>query len=240
VPIFKRKPPPPPPDAGPPPEEVTAEDFSVRITYAAKSSDGVRMAAGPNALAALPTIVAGMTGSDVEVVEPRGVEFADAAPDIERPSEALQWVSAHAGLSAISRHAVFILETTGAIDLEFDTLACGLLDGTLDTSGYPMFDAIVGGVAAHWDEATGDLVVRGVVGWGGRGVRGDRDRAASRLLGGIYTSILANQNVTAPTVDDQAVPAAGRGGVICPSCGFSSTTERAYYCPKCGMRLVRG
>ncbi len=36
--------------------------------------------------------------------------------------------------------------------------------------------AIVGGVASHWDESTGDMIVRGIVGWGGKGVRGDTDR----------------------------------------------------------------
>ena len=59
--------------------------------------------------------------------------------------------------------------------------------------GYPEYNAVVGGVASHWDEATGDMIVRGVVGWGGRGVRGDTDRIASRILGGLLTNILANQ-----------------------------------------------
>ena len=28
--------------------------------------------------------------------------------------------------------------------------------------------------------------------------------------------------------------------VVCPHCGFASAHERAFYCPKCGMRLLRG
>ena len=36
------------------------------------------------------------------------------------------------------------------------------------------------------------------------------------------------------------VPAAGRGGLGCAHCGFASAHERAFYCPKCGMRLLRG
>ena len=35
-------------------------------------------------------------------------------------------------------------------------------------------------------------------------------------------------------------PAAGRGGLVCAHCGFASAHDRAFYCPKCGMRLLRG
>ena len=36
------------------------------------------------------------------------------------------------------------------------------------------------------------------------------------------------------------MPAAGRGGLVCAHCGFASAHDRAFYCPKCGMRLLRG
>jgi hypothetical protein len=42
------------------------------------------------------------------------------------------------------------------------------------------------------------------------------------------------------TAVDRPVPAAGRGGLVCAHCGFASGHERAFYCPKCGMRLLRG
>ena len=42
------------------------------------------------------------------------------------------------------------------------------------------------------------------------------------------------------TAVDRPVPAAGRGGLVCAHCGFASAHERAFYCPKCGMRLLRG
>ena len=83
----------------------------------------------------------------------------------------------------MTRHALVVLESIDAIDLAFDTFVCALLDGEVDTSGYPEYNAVVGGVASHWDEATGDMIVRAVVGWGGKGVRGDTDRIGSRLLG---------------------------------------------------------
>ena len=152
----------------------------------------------------------------------------------------MQWLNAHHQLSPVTRHALVVLESIDAVDLAFDTFACGLLDGETDTSDYPEYNAVVGGVASHWDEATGDMIVRAVVGWGGRGVRGDTDRIASRILGGLLTNILANQFALGLTAVERPVPAAGRGGLVCAHCGFASGHERAFYCPKCGMRLLRG
>ena len=63
---------------------------------------------------------------------------------------------------------------------------------------------------------------------------------AAKLLAGILTNILANQNALGLTAIERPVPAAGRGGLVCAHCGFASAHERAFYCPKCGMRLLRG
>ncbi len=223
-----------------PPEEVVAQDFQLKLYYAGKSSEGVRMRVGPQAMHELSGMLAGIAQSDVELVEPLPLEYAQAVPQIVRPSQAMQWLNAHHDLSPITRHALVVLETIDAIDLAFDTFACALLDGETDTSGYPEYNAIIGGVAAHWDEATGDMIVRGVVGWGGRGVRGDTDRIGQRILGGILGNILANQYALGLTAVDRPVPAAGRGGLVCAHCGFASGHDRAFYCPKCGMRLLRG
>lgn len=222
------------------PEEAVAQEFQLKLIYGGKSTEGVRMRTGPRALAELPEVLAGLGKSDVEVVEPLPLEFAHAVPQIAHPSEAMQWLNAHHSLSPITRHALVVLESIDAIDLAFDTFACTLLDGELDTSGYPEYNAVIGGVASHWDEATGDMIVRGVVGWGGRGVRGDTDRIAQRILSGILTNILANQFALGLTAVDRPVPAAGRGGLVCAHCGFASGHGRAFYCPKCGMRLLRG
>jgi hypothetical protein len=222
------------------PEEVVAQDFQLKLYYAGKSTEGVRMRAGPKAMAELPRMLEGMTRHAVEVVDPLPLEFAQAVPVIARPSEAMQWLNAHHELSPVTRHALVVLESIDAVDLAFDTFVCSLLDGDTDTSGYPEYNAIVGGLASHWDEATGDMIVRGVVGWGGRGVRGDTDRMASRILSGILTNILASQYAMGLTAVDRPVPAAGRGGLVCAHCGFASGHERAFYCPKCGMRLLRG
>jgi hypothetical protein len=222
------------------PEEITAQEFSLKLYYSGKSSEGVRMKAGPNAMAELPSMLAGMAKSEIEVVEPLPIEFSGASPAIARPSEAMQWLNAHHMHSPVTRHALVVLETIDAIDLAFDTFVCALLDGEVDTSGYPEYNAVVGGVASHWDEATGDMIVRGVVGWGGRGVRGDTDRIGTRLLGGLLTNILASQYALGLTPIERPVPAAGRGGLVCAHCGFASAHQRAFYCPKCGMRLLRG
>jgi len=222
------------------PEEVVAQDFLLKLYYAGKTSEGVRMRTGPNAMVELPSMLVGLAKSEIEVVEPLPIEFSQATPTIARPSEAMQWLNAHHAHSPITRHALVVLESIDAVDLAFDTFICSLLDGEVDTSGYPEYNAVVGGVAAHWDEATGDMICRAVVGWGGRGVRGDTDRIGSKLLAGILTNILANQYAMGLTAVERPMPAAGRGGLVCAHCGFASAHERAFYCPKCGMRLLRG
>jgi hypothetical protein len=222
------------------PEEVVAQDFQLKLYYAGKTSEGVRMKAGQQSMSELPSMLVGLAKSEIEVVEPLPIEFSQATPTIARPSEAMQWLNAHHIHSPITRHALVVLESIDAVDLAFDTFVCSLLDGEIDTSGYPEYNAVVGGVAAHWDEATGDMVARAVVGWGGRGVRGDTDRIGNKLLAGILTNILANQFAVGLTAIERPVPAAGRGGLVCAHCGFASAHERAFYCPKCGMRLLRG
>jgi hypothetical protein len=222
------------------PEEVVAQEYQLKLYFAGKSSEGVRMKAGPNALAELPGMLVGLAHTEVEVVDPLPIEFSQATPAIARPSEAMQWLNAHHIHSPITRHALVVLESIDAVDLAFDTFVCTMLDGDVDTSGYPEYNAIVGGVAAHWDEATGDLICRAVVGWGGKGVRGDTDRIGAKLLAGILTNILASRFATGLTSIERPVPAAGRGGLVCAHCGFASAHERAFYCPKCGMRLLRG
>jgi hypothetical protein len=222
------------------PEEVVAQEYQLKLYYAGKTSEGVRMKAGPHAMAELPSMLHGLGKSEIEVVEPLPIEFSQATPVMARPSEAMQWLNAHHIHSPVTRHALVVLESIDAIDLAFDTFVCTLLDGEVDTSGYPDYSAIVGGVASHWDEATGDMIARAVVGWGGKGVRGDTDRIAAKLLSGILTNILANQYALGLTPIDRPVPAAGRGGLVCAHCGFASAHERAFYCPKCGMRLLRG
>jgi hypothetical protein len=228
------------PPPAPAVEDIEGQDFTLRLNYAAKSSDGVRMAQRAGAVDDLPSMMIELAIGPVEVVEPLPIEFGSASPIIERPDEAMAWLNAHHHLSPVTRHALVVLERLDALDPAFDTFACGLLDGELDTAGYPSFSAIVGGVASHWDEATGELIVRAIVGWGGKGVRGDTDRIAGKLLSRIFSNIVANRHALGLAPIDRPVPAAGAGGLVCAHCGFASAHSRAFYCPKCGMRLLRG
>src|SRR5215207_11036965 len=179
----------------------------------------------------------------IEVVEARDTTLGQASPSIIRTEEATEWLRAHGALSPITRHALFVLETMDAIDPAYDTFACALLDGEVDPAGYPEYASIVGGVAAHWDESTGDLIVRGVVGWGGRGTRGDTDRNATRLLGRLLGNILESGDAHGLASPDRpgggdGLAGAGGLGVTCQHCGYPSVHPRAAYCPKCGMRLL--
>jgi hypothetical protein len=227
------------PVAPPPiPEEAVAEDHQLRLNFGAKTSNGVRLQGGPNLLAALPGMVSGVAQTPVEVVEPRATTLASAAPNIIRTAEATEWLRAHGDLSPITRHALWVLESLDAIDPAYDTFACALLDGDLDTGGYPEYAAVVGGVAAHWDESTGDLIVRAVVGWGGRGARGDTDRTASRLLGRLLGSVLESGASLGFTAAERPGAAPDGASVTCQHCGFPLVHPRAVYCPKCGMRML--
>lgn len=240
--LKRKRPEPAPVDPGPMllPEDVEAGDHELKLTYRAKSSHGIRMTAGPGALEQLPAMLHGLARGDIALVEPLAVEVQEAAPRIVDPVQAMAWVNAHHAESPVTRHALFVLESLDAIDPAFETLALAMLSGETDTSGYPEYDAVVGGVVSYWDETTGDIVVRGVVCWGGRGVRGDTERTASRHLATIQANILANQNAIGVTAGERPMPAAGSGGLVCSHCGFASGHDRAFYCPKCGMRMVRG
>ena len=99
------------------------------------------MQTGPNALSELPSMLGGLAKAEVEVVDPLPIEFSQATPTISRPSEAMQWLNAHHVHSPITRHALVVLETIDAVDLAFDTFVCTLLDGEVDTSGYPEYNA---------------------------------------------------------------------------------------------------
>jgi hypothetical protein len=195
------------------------------------------MQGGPQILAALPSMLDGVALGTPEVVEPRPTSLAAASPNIVHAAEAAEWLRAHGEASPITRHALYVLETLDAIDPAYDTFVCALLDGDLDTRGYPEYAAIVGGVAAHWDESTGDLIVRAVVGWGGRGARGDTDRTAGRILGRLLTNILESSAALGVANVDR--PVTGAKGVTCPHCGYPGVQERAVFCPKCGMRMRR-
>jgi hypothetical protein len=220
------------------PEEAVAEDHQLRLNFGAKTSNGVRLQGGPQLVTALAGMLDDVARTPVEVVEPRATSLTSASPSIIRTAEATEWLRAHGETSPITRHALWVFESLDVIDPAYDTFACALLDGDVDTSGYPEYSAVVGGVAAHWDEATGDLIVRAVVGWGGRGARGDTDRIANRLLGQLLARILESGASLGFTGLERPGAAPGGASVTCQHCGYPNVHPRAVYCPKCGMRML--
>jgi hypothetical protein len=232
------------PSAPPPPtpvqEDVSAQQYSLKLAFLARSSDGLRMQADPAVAAALPGIVEPLSQTNVEVIEPLPPEYSNAAPTIERFDEVQQWVLARRDVSPIGRHALYILELTDALDMTVDSFVSGLLHGDTDTSGYPEYNAIVGGLASHWDELSGELIVRAVVGWGGKGQRGDTERIGQRLLSSLYQQVVAS-GYSLGAADQARVAMVGtRSGLACAHCGFEAGNAAAFYCPKCGMRMARG
>jgi len=231
-------------DAPPPPvpvqEEVSAQEYLVRLAFVARSSDGLRLTADPSVAAAIPAIVEPLSQTPVETIEPLPLEYSDASPALERFNEVQQWVLARREVSPIGRHGLYVLEMTDALDMTVDTFCCGLLHGDVDTSGYPEYNSIVGGLASHWDELSGELIVRAVVGWGGKGLRGDTERIGQKLLSSLYQQVLASGH-SLGEAEQARLPSIGqRSGLTCAHCGFEAGSASAFYCPKCGMRMNRG
>jgi hypothetical protein len=236
----KKSEPAPPPPPTPVQEEVKAQEYLVRLAYVARSSDGLRLPADQSVAAAIPSIVEPLSQTPVETIGPLPLEYSDASPALERFNELQQWVLARRDVGPIGRHGLHVLEMTDALDMTVDTFSCGLLHGETDTSGYPEYNAIVGGLASHWDELSGELIVRAVVGWGGKGLRGDTERIGQRLLSALYQQVLAS-GYSLGEAEAARLPAIGqRSGLTCAHCGFEAGSASAFYCPKCGMRMVRG
>jgi hypothetical protein len=236
----KKTEPEPPPPPTPVQEEVVAQEYQLRIALVARSSDGLRLPADPRVAATLGAIVEPLSQTKVETIPPLPLEYSDASPAIERFTEVQQWVLARRDVSPIGRHGLYVLEMTDALDMTVDTFVCGLLHGDTDTSGYPEYNAIVGGLATHWDELSGELIVRAVIGWGGKGLRGGTERIGAKMVSSLYQQVLASGH-TLGEAEQARLPTIGlRSGLTCAHCGFEAGNASAFYCPKCGMRMIRG
>jgi hypothetical protein len=228
------------PDPGVLTEEPPAEDFELKLTYRARSSKGVRFKPGESSVAALPLMLEEFAQTPIELVEPLDPQFADANPSIMRTIEASQWLNAHHLRSPVTRFGLQVLETLDAVDPAFESIAICLLEGSLDSGGYPDYTGIIGAVASYWDEVTGDQMVRGIVGWGGKGVRGDTERTATRYLGRMLVSIVGTRGAAEVVELDRPLPPDSGAGLVCPHCYFAQVGKSAFFCPKCGMRMLRG
>jgi hypothetical protein len=228
------------PDPGVLTEEPPAEDYELKLTYRARSSKGVRFAPGEGSIAALPLMLEEFAKTPIELIEPLDPQFADASPTVMRTIEASQWLNAHHYRSPVTRYGLMVLESLDAVDPAYESIAICLLEGNLDSGGYPDYSGIVGAVASYWDEVTGDQMVRGIVGWGGRGVRGDTERNATRYLSGILVAIVSSRGAAELVELERPLPPDSGSGLVCPHCLFAQVGRSAFFCPKCGMRLLRG
>ena len=228
------------PDPGILTEEPPAEDYELKLTYRARSSKGVRFGPGEGSVAALPLMLEQFNKTPVELIEPLDPQFADANPSIMRTIEASQWLNAHHHRSPVTRFGLQVLETLDAVDPAFESVAICLLEGSLDSGGYPDYTGIIGAVASYWDEVTGDQMVRGIVGWGGKGVRGDTERNATRILSSMLVAIVGSRGAAEVVELDRPLPPDSGTGLVCPHCQFAQVGKSAFFCPKCGMRLLRG
>jgi hypothetical protein len=228
------------PDPGVLTEEPPAEDYELKLTYRARSSKGVRFQPGEGSVQALPRMLEEFNKSPVELIMPLDPQFAEAAPAVMRTIEASQWLNAHHQRSPVTRYGLMVLESLDAVDPAYESIAICLLEGTLDSGGYPDYSGIIGAVASYWDEVTGDQMVRGIVGWGGRGVRGDTERTATRFLSGILVAIVSSRGAAEVVELERPLPPDSGSGLVCPHCHFAQVGRSAFYCPKCGLRLLRG
>jgi hypothetical protein len=235
--FLRRRKPEPAPEPAPTTSfaQVGGRQYSVALAYLARSGDAIRLAPGPKVASSLPRIVEPLTLDGIEVVAPLPLELSSAAPAIERLPDLEQWILARHQAGPVTRHALHVLEQTEAVDMTIDTLIVGLLYGETDTTGYPTFDAISGGLASHFDDLTGELIVRAVLGWGGKGQRGDTERIGTRMLSNLQQQVLVS-GLQVSTADSPVHRDAG-DGMVCGHCGFDARGTGAFYCVKCGMKL---
>ena len=223
------------------PEEVVAQDHLLKLYYAGKSSEGVRLKAGPAAIAELPMMLVGLARAEIEVVEPLPIEFSQATPNdrqpvrgdavAQRPSRPLADHPPRAGRPRVDR--------CGRSRLRHVRLLAARRRGRHVRLPRVQRDRRWRGGPLGRGDRRHDLPGRRRLGRQGRPRRHrpDRGQAARR-----HPQQHPGQPVRArpDRRSSGRCPAAGRGGLVCAHCGFASAHERAFYCPKCGMRLLRG
>ena len=220
----------------PVPEEAVAQEHQLRLTFGAKTSNGVRLQGGPHILAALPAMLDDIGITPTEVVQPRETTLAAASPGSSGPTRRPSGFAPTATTrrSRATRCSSSSRSTRSTPPTRRSRARCST--GSTDSAGYPDFSAIVGGVAAHWDEATGDLIVRAIVAWGGRGTRGDTDREASRSWRAVPEH--PRERPRPGRVDTGPAHHRCRAGRWSLPLRLRLARARVY-CPKCGMRMLR-
>ena len=148
--------------AEPTPDGLLVEDHELKLTYRAKTSQGVRMTAGPNALARCPTCSpTWRIGVGSTVVPPLDSSAERAAPDLLRPERGQAWLHATHDQPPGLRHGMYVLACSTPSTRRSRPSPSPSCRARRTPRAIPAYDAIMGGVVSHWDEQTGDMIVRG-------------------------------------------------------------------------------
>ena len=157
----------------------------------------------------------------------------------------------------LARRTAIRCAAAGALTgLPFGFAAIGTLGADLAYLVYQQFRLILGIATIYGHEPTarerfaealscvaygsgvgmGKQSIAAIVGWGGRGARGDTDRSARNLLNRLLGNVLESGASLGLAHNER--PTQGGASVACQHCGFPGVHERAVYCPKCGMRML--
>ena len=194
------------------PEEVVAQDHQLKLYYAGKSSEGVRMRTGPNAIAELPAMLArprqdarSRSSSRCRSSSARRRRRSAGRP--RRCSGSTPTTSTRR--SPGTRWSSSSRSTRSTSPSTPSSARCSTARSTRPATPSTTRSSVAS--PSHWDEATGDMIVRAVVGWGGKGVRGDTDRIGAKLLVG-HPHEHPGQPVRAGPDRDRAAGAGRRSG----------------------------
>ena len=60
------------------------------------------------------------------------------------------------------------------------------------------------------------------------------------MLGAILVAIVGRRGAEELVELERPLPADSGAGLVCPHCHYAQVGKSAFFCPKCGMRLLRG
>ena len=223
------------------PEDASAQEYILKLYYAGKSTEGVRLKAGPRALAELPSMLVGLAqtrdrgrrapadrvqrgGShDHPVLGGDAVGQRPPRPRTDHPSRALRPRVDRRDRPGV-RHARGRAARRGGGHVRLSRVQRRRGRGRL---------ALGRGHRRHAGARRRGL------GWPGRPRRHRPDRAREPSPGSSRTSSPTSTRSGSRLPIGRFPPPAGAGWSA-RTAASASAHERAFYCPKCGMRLLRG
>ena len=222
-------------------EEVTSQEYSLKLSYSAKSSEGVRLKAGPATVARLASMLDGYVQGVPELVEPLPVELG-GGHSVHRPHARQRSVAPVppqpiAGYAARPRRPG--TGRRGRSRLRDAGRRPARRSRRHDWLPRLQRHRRRRGLALGRDHRRHDRPGRRGLGRKGRPRRHGSQRRASAGRP-LQQRQCRRSHAIGTVVAERPVAAAGQGGSVCAHCGFASAHDRAFYCPKCGMRMPRG